>query len=108
MPAGVAVMGDGLGQTTAARKRGHAALLLRADLPRKRRSDGADVAEQLFQEAALTAERRRLAVRRANVHHQLLAGTLDRGDVTLLVEADDQRRLVRDLRIAERDCVDVA
>src|SRR4029079_4096569 len=73
-----------------------------------RRADVADIVEQFFEEAALAAQDRRLLPGRLDVHHQFLAGALHGGDIALLVEADEQYRLLRDMGIAERELVHVA
>src|SRR4051812_45174045 len=84
-------------------------LLVGATLARQTgRANAADITEQLLEEAALAAQRRGLLARRFEVHHQFLAGVLDRGDIALLVEADDHHRLLPDAGVAERDLVDVA
>src|SRR5689334_2282732 len=101
MPAGVAVMPDRLRETSLVRKRDR---LVGAAAPGGTGGvDRADIVEQLFEEALLAPERRREAVRRIDVHHQGLAGVLDRSDVPALIEADQRHLLLGDSGVAERE-----
>src|SRR6266516_60116 len=105
MPAGVAVMGDAYDK---AERRGSGAGRLLLLTRHSRRSNRADIAEQLLEETALAPEGRGCLAGRLDVHHQLFAGALNRGDIALGIEADNQHRLLGDFRIAEGDLVDVA
>src|SRR5262245_2128152 len=101
MPAGVAVM-----RGAYAKLQILGSLLLR--LLRTGRSDGADIAEQLIEEAALAAEGRSLAVRRFDRCDHVLARPVDGNDVARLVEADVIDGLLGDPGIAEGELVGVA
>src|SRR6185436_8557353 len=109
MPAGVAVMRSRLGQSSASRK---PTAVRRALLVARRAAgrcpDGADVAEQLVEEAALASQRRSLAIGRIDRRDQLLAGLVDANHVAGLVEADAVECLLRNSRVAERELVGVA
>ena len=109
MPAGVAVMGDGLGETAAARKRGGywpgpppLGPACRARRPMPILPNSSSKKLRLRPSVGV------LRCGRVDVHHQLLAGALDRRDVALLVEANDETVCFLTLRIAEGDLADVA
>src|SRR5207253_9894473 len=72
-----------------------------------RRADLPNVVEQLFKEAAAAPQHRSLPAGRLDVHHQLLAGALNGGNIALLVKAHEQHGLAGDVRIAEGDLVHV-
>src|SRR4249919_3882377 len=73
-----------------------------------RGADGSDVAEQLFEEAALAAESRSFLTGRVDVHDQFPPRLLDRRHIPLPIETDDHHRLLGHVRIAECDLVHVS
>src|SRR5829696_1911832 len=101
MPAGVAVMRVGLGESRAPRKR--------CELPRAAAAreaglaDRADVAEQLIEEAAIATECRSFVADRIDRGDQLLAAVLDRDDVAGLIEAHVKNSLGEHPRISKCD-----
>src|ERR1700740_3715601 len=58
------------------------------------RAHGADIAEEIVEEAAMAAERRGLLAIGIDRGDLLEAGAVDRGDVALLVEGDADRGLI--------------
>ena len=68
---------------------GAAALLRRA---RTRRANRADVAENIFKEAALTAQRRGLVAIGVELADQFDPGAVDRRDIALRIKAHAQHR----------------
>src|SRR3546814_10002282 len=60
---------------------------------RARCADGADIAEDILEEAAFAAERRRLVAFGADLADQLEPGAIDRGDIARFIEADAQNLL---------------
>src|SRR5690606_5009888 len=69
---------------------------------RHTRADLADVAEQVFEEAPLATEGRRLVVLRIDPGDLLEPAALDRGDVVVGVEMHREHRMPGDPRLAER------
>src|SRR3546814_12537694 len=61
---------------------------------RARCADGADIAEDILEEAAFAAERRRLVAFGADLADQLEPGAIDRGDISRFIETDAQNLLV--------------
>src|SRR3546814_16211755 len=61
---------------------------------RTRRADRADIAENILEEAAFAAERRRLVAFGADLADQLEPGAIDRGDIARFIEPDAQHLLI--------------
>src|SRR3546814_16510727 len=61
---------------------------------RARCADGADIAEDILEEAAFAAERRRLVAFGADLADQLEPGAIDRGDIDRLRDTDAPNLLV--------------
>src|SRR3546814_3777802 len=70
---------------------------------RARCADGADIAEDILEEAAFAAERRRLVAFGADLADQLEPGAIDRGDIARFIETDAQNLLV-DREIGRASC----
>src|SRR3546814_19752492 len=68
---------------------------------RARCADGADIAEDILEEAAFAAERRRLVAFGADLADQLEPGAIDRGDIARFIETDAQNLLVDRARLRE-------